>query len=380
MARNTLSLAVVLAGVLAAGCGRTDAQSGGAPVPFKLGTFERNGQAFVGLVLRDTQVVDIAQANAAFESSNGSAPKLAAPADMTQLIAGYDGGWRELLGAIARQVSAASSAPAYAYQASSLRTLPPVRPALQLMAAGNYTEHLQGIAEQQRRAGGGGQAEAPAPPGVESIPGVWERKPDDRRPNNPYLYQKAPTVLIGHGESVVVPRGRTMIDYECEIAIVVGRPAKYVPVERAGDYIFGYTGLNDVSDRGSRGDRHMGGSADWLLGKNHDTFGPLGPYIVPKEFFKDPTNTRHVLTLNGTVMQDSNTNRMTHNVYELVSFSSGILTLNPGDVIAGGSPAGTNIERADPRWMRPGDRTTCMVEGVGELTNPVAAEPAASTN
>ena len=123
---------------------------------------------------------------------------------------------------------------------------------------------------------------------------------------------------------------------------------------RAADYIFGYTIQIDVSDRGGRGDRKMGGS-DWLIGKNHDTFGPLGPFIVPKEFMKDPMNIRHTFTLNGQVMQDSNTSRMDHNIYELLHYASNILTLNPGDVISGGSPAGTNIERAEPRWMRAGD-------------------------
>jgi 2-keto-4-pentenoate hydratase/2-oxohepta-3-ene-1,7-dioic acid hydratase in catechol pathway len=122
----------------------------------------------------------------------------------------------------------------------------------------------------------------------------------------------------------------------------------------------------------------MGGS-DWLIGKNHDTFGPLGPFIVPKEFFKDPMNTRHTMTLSGMVMQDSNTNRMSHNIHELLHYASNILTLGPGDVIAGGSPAGTNIERAEPRWMRPGDTATCMIEGIGALTNPVVAESTVST-
>jgi 2-keto-4-pentenoate hydratase/2-oxohepta-3-ene-1,7-dioic acid hydratase in catechol pathway len=89
--------------------------------------------------------------------------------------------------------------------------------------------------------------------------------------------------------------------------------------------------------RGGRGDRKMGGS-DWLIGKNHDTFGPLGPYIVPKEFIKDPMHTRHTMYLNNVVMQDSNTDRMSHNIYELLSFASNIMTLNAGDVISGGSP------------------------------------------
>jgi 2-keto-4-pentenoate hydratase/2-oxohepta-3-ene-1,7-dioic acid hydratase in catechol pathway len=180
-------------------------------------------------------------------------------------------------------------------------------------------------------------------------------------------------VIIGTGDRIVVPRGRTNIDFECEFTAVIGKPAKYVPVANAADYIFGYTAHHDVSDRGGRGDRKMGGS-DWLIGKNHDTFGPLGPYIVPKEFFKDAMNTRHVMTLNSEVMQDSNTNRMSHNIFELVHYASNILTLNPGDTIAGGSPAGTNIERAEPRWMRPGDTATCTIDGIGALTNPVVAE------
>jgi 2-keto-4-pentenoate hydratase/2-oxohepta-3-ene-1,7-dioic acid hydratase in catechol pathway len=117
----------------------------------------------------------------------------------------------------------------------------------------------------------------------------------------------------------------------------------------------------------------MGGS-DWLVGKNHDTFAPLGPVIVPKEFLKDPLNTRHTFTLNGVVMQDSNTSRMSHNIYELLQYASNILTLNPGDVISGGSPAGTNIERAEPRWMRAGDIAVCAIEGIGTQTHSVVAQ------
>ena len=351
------------------------AQTGGAAVPFKLGTFERNGRTLLGLVLRDAQVVDIAPANAAFEASNGSAPRLAAPADMKQLIARYDAEWKPRLAAIARAVSTAGSTPAYVYALNTVRTLPPVRPSVQLNAGGNYVEHEQGIAAQQRRGGAGPGPAAPA--AATSAPGIWERRAGDAR-DNPYLFQKSPTVLIGNNDRIVVPRGRTNIDFECEFAVVIGKPAKYVPLANASDYIFGYTAHHDVSDRGGRGDRKMGGS-DWLIGKNHDTFGPLGPFIVPKEFVKDPMNTRHTMTLNGQVMQDSNTNRMSHNIHELVHYASNILTLSPGDVIAGGSPAGTNIERADPRWMRPGDTATCNIEGIGALTNPVVAESAVST-
>jgi 2-keto-4-pentenoate hydratase/2-oxohepta-3-ene-1,7-dioic acid hydratase in catechol pathway len=367
-----LVLALAVAVIASAGLG---AQAGAAAVPFKLGTFEQGGRIFPGLVLRDVQIVDIARANAAYEAANGSAPRLSAPADMKQVIARYDAEWRPRLAAIAKTVSSAASAPPYAYVLSAVKILPPVRPSLQLNAGGNYVEHEEGIATNQAR--GGGRGPAPAASAAQTAPGIWERKPGDTR-DNPYLFQKSPSVIIGANDPIIAPRGRTNLDFECEFAVVIGKPAKHVPLASAADYIFGYTAHHDVSDRGGRGDRKMGGS-DWLLQKNHDTFGPLGPFIVPKEFFKDPLNTRHTMYLNGMVMQDSNTNRMSHNIYELLQFASNIMTLNPGDVISGGSPAGTNIERADPRWMRPGDVAKCDVEGIGALNNPVIAEPTVST-
>lgn len=376
MTRNTmLALAWLFAAPAAwIGCSAaTDAQSGGTPVPFKVGTFSRgNGPAFVGLVLQDTQVVDIGAANTAYESANASAPTLPAPADMTALISAYDSSWKARLAAIAKDVSTARQAPAYVSAVDGLRVHPPVRPTLILNAGGNYLEHSAGIEAEQRRQG---QAAA-APSQAASAPGIWERPANDTR-DNPYLFLKSPTVVTGPFDHIVIPRGRTNIDFECEFSVVIGRPAKYVPVARASDYIFGYTAQIDVSDRGGRGDRKMGGS-DWLVGKNHDTFGPLGPFITPKEFVKDAMNTRHVFTLNTQVMQDSNTSRMGHNIYELLHYASNILTLRPGDIISGGSPAGTNIERAEPRWMRAGDTAQCAIDGIGTQKHAVVAEPAGS--
>lgn len=373
MTAQRMFVAFALAAAVAASA-RVGAQAGGAAVPFKLGTFEQNGRMFIGLVLRDVQVVDIAQANTAFEAANRGGRRLTAPADMKQLIARYDAEWKPRLAEIARSVSSAGSAPPYAYPVSALKILPPVRPAVQLNAGGNYVEHEQGIATNQTRA-----AAPPAAPAAaaKSAPGIWERKEGDTR-DNPYLFQKSANVIIGANDNIVVPRGRVQIDFECEFATVISKPAKYVTVANAADYVFGYTAHHDVSDRGGRGDRKMGGS-DWLIQKNHDTFGPLGPYIVPKEFFKDPLNTRHTMFLNGMVMQDSNTSRMSHNIYELISFASNIISLSPGDVIANGSPAGTNIERADPRWMRAGDTAKCEIEGIGALVNPVVAESTSAT-
>jgi 2-keto-4-pentenoate hydratase/2-oxohepta-3-ene-1,7-dioic acid hydratase in catechol pathway len=376
MTRTSIVGAFVALGLAAglAGCNQgTDAQSGGAPVAFKVGTFDRGGEPFVGLVLRDTLVVDISRANSAFEANNASAPKLAAPRDMKQLITRYDAEWKARLATLAREVSTAASTPTYAWAIDTLKVLAPVRPSIILNAGGNYVEHTAGIAAQQQRAGA---APEPASPAT-SAPGIWERKPGDTR-DNPYLFQKSPTVVIGANDPIVMPRGRTNIDFECEFDVVIGRTAKYVPIANALDYIFGYTVQIDVSDRGGRGDRKMGGS-DWLIGKNHDTFGPLGPFIVPKEFVKDPMNIRHTFTLNDQVMQDSNTNRMSHNIFELLHYASNILTLSPGDVISGGSPAGTNIERAEPRWMRAGDTAKCAIEGIGTQVHQVVAESSAQS-
>jgi 2-keto-4-pentenoate hydratase/2-oxohepta-3-ene-1,7-dioic acid hydratase in catechol pathway len=350
------------------------AQTSDAPrEPFKLGTFERSGNAFVGVVLRDAQVIDFGAANSAYESRNASAPKLRAPADMKDLIQRYDAELKPRIYAIVNDTAGAASTPAYVYELSDLRVLPPVRPMLILNAGGNYEEHSQGIAEQQQRAG------APAAPTVpaQTAPGIWERKPGDTR-ENPYLFIKSPTVVAGPYDDIRVPPGRTQIDFECEFNTVIGRTAKRVPIERAADYIFGYTIQIDVSDRAGRGDRKMGGS-DWLVGKNHDTFGPLGPFIVPKEFIREPMNTRHTFRLNGEVMQDSNTSRMSHNIYELLHYASNILTLSPGDLISGGSPAGTNIERAEPRWMRAGDTAQCAIDGIGEQKHSVVADTAAGS-
>jgi 2-keto-4-pentenoate hydratase/2-oxohepta-3-ene-1,7-dioic acid hydratase in catechol pathway len=363
MRRTSLTVALVFL----VGSHQAAAQTGPAE-PYKLGAFRQSGRTFLGVVLGDVRVADLEKANAAYEGRNPSAKKLAMPADMIALINRYESELKPRLSVIASEVARAATAPPYVYAVLSLETLPPVRPSIILNGGGNYTEHSQGIEAQQRRAGAA--AQAPTPP-VVSAPGIWERKPGDTR-ENPYLFLKSPTTVTGPFDPIRMPRGRENIDFECEFDIVIGKTASYVPLDRAADFIFGYTIQIDVSDRGGRGDRKMGGS-DWLVGKNHDTFAPLGPFIVPKEFVANPLNLKQTFTLNGQVMQDSNTSRMTHNIYELLHFASNILTLSPGDMISGGSPAGTNIEREKPRWMRAGDSAVCTIEGIGTQKHAVVA-------
>jgi 2-keto-4-pentenoate hydratase/2-oxohepta-3-ene-1,7-dioic acid hydratase in catechol pathway len=138
--------------------------------------------------------------------------------------------------------------------------------------------------------------------------------------------------------------------------------------------VFGYSIEFDVSDRENRGDRKMGGGPDWFVQKNHDTFAPVGPFIVPKEFLPTPMNTRHYFTLNGEIKQDSNTNRMEYNIWEMLAYASNVMTLHPGDLISMGTPPGTNIERQNPRWMKAGDQGVCVVEGVGEQRHKIVAQ------
>lgn len=324
--------------------------------PFKLGTFEDDDHVYIGLVLDDVIVVDIAQANNALEGA-----KSTIPGSMRGLIERYDE-LRPRLGDIADAAASGAQA-SYITAIGSVRTLPPITPNIIYNAASNYSLHA---AEMARRAAGG--AEPAAVPAPDPIPGIWERTPGDTR-QNPYIFLKSASTVIADGEEIRIPPKRNNLDWECELAVVIGRSASRVSPEQAGDYIFGYTLENDVSDRGGRADGRMG--TDWFLQKNHDTFAPLGPFIVPKEFIEDPQALKQTLTLNGELMQDSNTGNMTHNVYEMLSYISNILTLSPGDIYAMGSPSGVGTARETPIYMQAGDTAVCTIESIGTLTNPV---------
>ena len=325
-------------------------------VPFKLGTFADGGEDYLGLVLEDRLVVSLTEANQALD---GARPTI--PATMTELIAAYDG-LRDRLHAIARAAASMPGAP-YVKAVSDVTIRPPMRPHVIYNAASNYALHAR---EMARRNDPNAEPDLAPPP--DPIPGIWERTPDDRR-QNPYMFLKLPNTVIAHGEAIRIPPQRPNLDWECELAVVVSRPASRVAAEDAEDYIFGYTLENDVSDRGGRGDGRMG--TDWFLQKNHDTFAPFGPYIVPKEFVPDPMNLTQTLTLSGTVMQDSNTGNMTHDIYEMLSYVSHIITMRPGDVYALGSPSGVGTARETPIYMKDGDVAVCHIESIGTLSNPV---------
>src|SRR6185436_16790675 len=365
--RRRMVVAVVLA------LTGTIAQAQQAATPFKLGTFERQGKPFVGIVLGQSAVIDFAAAHAAVRTP---ASTVAAPADMKDLIARYDTGLRTRILDLIRAAGDVTRAnrPAYVYDVKSLKILPPIQyPTTMLNVAVNYREHDVEMA--RVREGSPGQA-APtagaALPGTTSAPGYWERAANDTR-WNPYMFMKAPAAIVAEGENVRLPVGRTQIEWECELGLVIGRTASRVPLAKANDFIFGYTLENDMSDRGGRGDARYG--SDWVVAKNHDTFAPMGPFITPKEFGSTVGNLKITFALNGEVLQEGSTSQMIHNVFEQVAYASNLLTLRAGDVIATGTPPGVGSARNPPILLKAGDRMECSYDGVGTLRNPVVAPP-----
>ena len=334
-----------------------------AQTPFKLGTFERQGRPFVGIVLRESVVIDLAAANTAVTNP---ASNVTAPTDMKDLIARYDSGLRARIGEIVRAVG--DTRPAYVYELSALKVLPPVMPTTMLNVAVNYREHDLEMARRNGNTSTATMGEAPA--GTTSAVGIWERAANDTR-WNPFMFAKLPGAIVADGEAVRMPMGRTQIEWECELGVVIGRPASRVSQARAMDYVFGYTLQNDMSDRGGRGDTRFG--SDWLVTKNHDTFAPLGPFITPKEFIADIGNTGMKFVLNGQPLQEGTTAKMIHSVPEQIVYASNIITLRPGDVIATGTPPGVGSARNPPILLKAGDRMECSYEGVGTLRNPVVA-------
>jgi 2-keto-4-pentenoate hydratase/2-oxohepta-3-ene-1,7-dioic acid hydratase in catechol pathway len=188
-------------------------------------------------------------------------------------------------------------------------------------------------------------------------------------PDVPTVFSKFATAVIGPGHPIVLPRNSAKPDYEAEFAVVVGKGGRHIPEERWREHVFGYTMMNDVSAR----DFQMA-TSQWMMGKTFDTFAPLGPDIVTADEIADPQNLAISLVLSGEVLQNSNTRELIFPVPRLIAFLSSVFTLEPGDVISTGTPAGVGAARKPPRWLKPGDQVTVRVEGLGELTNPVVAE------
>lgn len=236
-----------------------------------------------------------------------------------------------------------------------VKLLAPIpRPPKVLALAGNYSEHI---------------AEVGRTLGLSDSP---------RKTTVPRPFLMPPTVVIGHDEEIPWPAYSEKIDYEIELAVVIGKKAKCVTPDKAGDVIAGYTIANDVSARSvtftkARAVRPWDEFFDWLNGKWADGFLPMGPFLLTADEVENVQNLQMILKVNGKVRQKANTSQMIFPVADIVSFLSFIMTLEPGDCIATGTPAGVAL--ATGRFLQPGARLECKIEKLGTLTNTLGPKP-----
>jgi 2-keto-4-pentenoate hydratase/2-oxohepta-3-ene-1,7-dioic acid hydratase in catechol pathway len=185
-------------------------------------------------------------------------------------------------------------------------------------------------------------------------------------PEEPLIFAKLPSSLIGPGRPIVLPTLSDEVDFEAELGVVIGRQARRVSVSEARDYVFGFTCVNDVSARNLQLRDQQ-----WTRAKSLDTFCPVGPWIVTSDEIRDPQALGIRCLLNGEMMQDSSTSSMIFGVDDLVSFISQGITLEPGDLIATGTPAGVGFLRNPPRYLSRGDEVRVEIDGIGSLENSV---------
>jgi 2-keto-4-pentenoate hydratase/2-oxohepta-3-ene-1,7-dioic acid hydratase in catechol pathway len=334
--------------------------------PFKVGTFVVGNEQFAGLVMRDDSlIVDLAEANQALELMP-EYPDVDMPDDVLGLIEGYEYGLKyrvyEIVNAlVASGQLSGNDRPDYIHAVADVDIRAPIQyPSKIMNAAVNfYTHACEGC-----------------------TPEELAERTKQRQENRgvPYLFLK-PTrgAVIGDGEDVIMPFGRDEIEYEVEMAIVFGRTGKYVSSARAYDHVFGYMVAMDISDRGGRPPGGFSSGQDWFVGKGHDTFAPHGPWIVPKEFYGDPMERLHQITVvDGVTVQEAKAGDMIHNIPELIEYASSLITLFPGDVLQSGTSGGTGsgrVERATGSgYLVDGETISATIEGIGTLTHRVVRE------
>jgi len=189
-------------------------------------------------------------------------------------------------------------------------------------------------------------------------------------PDEPILFMKPRTAVIGPNHAIIRPKMVKQLDYEAELAIVIGEKGKNIPVSEANKHIFGYTAFNDVSARDIQFK-----DKQWTRGKSFDTFAPMGPCITTANQVEDPNDLRVRTRVNGELRQDASTKNMVFNVYEIIHHLSQAMTLEPGDIIATGTPAGVGVfMKPKPRFLSPGDLVEVEIEKIGILSNTVSKE------
>lgn len=359
-----LAIALLIGATLALTPSPVAAQARESAEPFSLGTFAIDGRETVGLVLRNNLVVELDAANRALEM-NGPYAHVTMPGDMLELIGQYEYGLKYRLYEIVNHLVekgqlSGSSRPGFVRDVKSVRTLAPIRyPGKILNAAGNFYSHVcEGCSAEEQAAS---DKKFRANRGV------------------PYLFLKpAKGAIIGDGDPVVIPAGRDRTDWEVELATIIGRPAYYVSAAKAQDYVFGYSIMVDISDRG--GHPNPNRTSDWFVGKGHETFAPFGPWIVPKEFYGDPMKRLHQqLTIDGVTVQQAKAGDMIHSIWELIEYGSSVVTLHPGDVInsgtSGGTSSGAFAQGTRQGYLKPGESFEATIEGIGTIRHPVVAGP-----
>ncbi|HLY22169.1 MAG TPA: fumarylacetoacetate hydrolase family protein [bacterium] len=316
----------------------------------RLVTFAARGQTRVGAVEGDW-IVDLTRAARAHYAARGvSRPGARAralmPPSMTQVLVGGDEALalaREITAETRRALTHAPEARALesdgvVWRAGDVRLLPPVPAPPKILCVGrNYAEHA--------REGGG------EPPTI------------------PIYFGRFPHSLLGPGEPYVLPAVSEQVDYEGELAAVIGRRGRDIPESRALEYVAGYTVFNDISIRD-----FQRRTTQWMIGKNFDRSGPLGPALVTRDEVPDPQSLTLTVEVSGERLQEAGTNTMIFPVAFLIADVSRALTLEPGDVIATGTPSGVGFARKPPRWLRAGDTVRISITKVGVLETPVVAQ------
>jgi len=188
-------------------------------------------------------------------------------------------------------------------------------------------------------------------------------------PATPIVFLKLPTAIIGPGDPIVLPKNSSEPDYEAELAFVIGKGGFRIPTDKWREHVYGYTIVNDVSARDVQR-----ASTQWSLSKSFPTFCPMGPAIVTANEIPDPHALSISLSIDGEVLQNSNTSELIFKIPALIEYISSITPLLPGDIVSTGTPSGVGIGRTPQRWLKPGETVTVTVEGLGSLTNPVVAE------
>ena len=190
------------------------------------------------------------------------------------------------------------------------------------------------------------------------------KEQDGRFPKKPVLFSKAKSCIIKNKENIIYPPEVKELDYEVELAVVIGKKMKDVPASKVLDYIYGYTIMNDITARDIQQNE-----SQWYRSKSFDTFGPIGPAIIEKNKIPDPQNLNLRSYVNDEIRQNGNTSDMIFGVYELISYISGSMTLEAGDLVSTGTPSGVGVFMKEKKMLLPGDMVTCEIKTIGRLEN-----------